>query len=417
MKAYDDPHAILRSTRLVDRFLEYVAIDTQSDAKSDQRPTTPGQLILLEKLKGELEGVGLDGVTLDENGYLTATLPGNCDTKPMGLMAHVDTAPAFSGKDIGVRMHEGYAGGAIELEGGVTITPEDNPELERCKGDTIITSDGTTLLGADDKAGIAVIMTMIEQLVGSPELPRPPLRIAFTPDEEIGRGTDWFPLEQFGADVAFTLDGGFPGEVNVETFSADSAHITIHGVSTHPGTAKGKLVNAIRYMARFLDRLPELDRPEYTEGREGFIHIDEIEGNAAKVKVHIILRDFEDDLLAARGALIRKLASELEQEEPRLKVEVKIIKSYRNMRIMQDMRPSLLGTLMKAVRMAGVEPEKVPVRGGTDGSRLTEKGLPTPNLFAGGVNFHGPTEWISTRAMGQSVCAVLNLVQVWAEGE
>jgi len=415
MQPFDDPRRLLDETSLVERFLRYVVVDTTSDPRSDSRPTTPGQRVLLEQLTQELRLLGLTEVSLDENGYLLAALPGNCDAPPLGLMAHVDTAPAFSGANIRPVIHEGYTGGEIRLAAGVTIDPESSPELRQCLGDTIITSDGNTLLGADDKAGVAVIFAALELLLRHPELPRPPLRIAFTPDEEIGRGTNWFPLERFGADVAFTLDGGFPGEVNVETFSADSAFVTIHGVATHPGTAKNKLVNAVAWMARFLDRLPALDRPEHTEGREGFIHIDEIEGNSARVKVHMILRDFEDDLLAARGELVRRLAAELQAEEPRLKVEVEIVKSYRNMRVMQQLRPTLLGTLMKAVRLAGVEPEAVPVRGGTDGSRLTEKGLPTPNLFAGGVNFHGPTEWVSTRAMALSVCAVMNLLQIWAE--
>lgn len=417
MQPFDDAHQLLATTRLVERFLDYAVLDTQSDARSEARPSTPGQRVMLEKLKGELEELGLTGVTLDEHGFLLGTLPGNRpEAKTMGLIAHVDTAPAFSGTAVKPVLHERYEGGPIRLEGGVVIDPADSPELKHCVGDTIITSNGTTLLGADDKAGVAAIMTALEVLLRHPELPRPTVRVAFTPDEEIGRGTVGFPLEAFGADVAFTLDGGFPGEVNVETFSADSAFVTIHGVSTHPGTAKGKLVNAVAWMAKLLDRLPSLDRPEHTEGRQGFIHIDEIEGNAAKVKVHMILRDFEDDLLAARGELVKKLAEELQAEEPRLRVEVEIVRSYRNMRIMQQMRPGLLETLMRAVRLAGVEPEAIPVRGGTDGSRLTEKGLPTPNLFAGGVNFHGPTEWISTRAMGLSVCAILNLVQILAEG-
>ncbi len=413
MHAFSDPEHILQTTDILKRFLAYVAVDTQSDAKSDTRPTTPGQLVLQRQLAAELEELGLEGITLDENGYLLGYLPGNTEAKPLGLIAHVDTAPAFSGTDIKPQLHEDYKGGVLEIGHGVCIDPADNPELSKCIGDTIITSDGSTLLGADDKAGVAAILTALQVLKAHPEIPRPGLCVAFTPDEEIGRGANWFPVERFGAEVAFTLDGGFPGEINVETFSADSAFVTIEGVSTHPGTAKGKLVNAVRYMTRFLSRLPELDRPEYTETREGFIHIDEIEGNAAKVKVHMILRDFEDDLLAARGALVRKLGAELEREEPRLKVTVEIVRSYRNMRIMQDMHPGLPELLSEAVQAAGVQPELVPIRGGTDGARLTEMGLPTPNLFAGGVNFHGPMEWISTRSLALASCAILNLVQIW----
>lgn len=415
MHAFSDPQHILSTTDLLKRFLSYVAVDTQSDAKSEERPTTEGQLVLLRQLKAELEALGLEDVTLDENGYLMGSLPGNTDAKPMGLIAHVDTAPAFSGKDIKPRFHENYQGGVLEIGHGVVIDPAHNPELGQSIGDTIITSDGSTLLGADDKAGVAAILSAVEVLQANPEIPRPRLCIAFTPDEEIGRGANWFPVERFGAEVAFTLDGSFPGEINVETFSADSAFVTIEGVSTHPGTAKGKLVNAVRYMTRFLSRLPELDRPEYTEGREGFIHIDEIEGNSAKVKVHMILRDFEDDLLAARGELVRQLGAELQKEEPRLKVDVEIVRSYRNMRSMQDMQPGLPELLSEAVRLAGAEPDLVPIRGGTDGARLTEMGLPTPNIFAGGVNFHGPTEWISTRALALATCTVLNLAQIWVK--
>ncbi len=415
MHAYTDPHAILESTDLVERFLAYVQIDTQSDPHSKTRPSTEKQRVLLNRLVEELKALGLSDAHVDDGAFCLATLPGTVDAPALGLIAHVDTSPAFSGTDVKPVLHQGYDGSAIALKNGVTISPDDNPELLRCVGDTVITADGTTLLGADDKAGVAEIMATLEVLVAHPELPRPPLCIAFTPDEEIGRGAEGFPYASFGAAAAVTLDGGFPGEVNFETFSADSAYVTVRGVSTHPGTAKGKLVNALEWMARLIERLPPLDRPEHTEGREGFIHLDELSGNAAECTAHLILRDFEDDALAARGEIMKRLGTQLMEEEPRLSVEVRIERSYRNMRMMREMRPELIGVVRDAVRAAGLEPDEVPVRGGTDGSRLTEGGLPTPNLFAGGLNFHGPMEWVSTRAMGLATCTVLNLVQLWAE--
>jgi tripeptide aminopeptidase len=296
----------------------------------------------------------------------------------------------------------------------VVITPKDTPELNMCLGDTVITSDGITLLGADDKAGIAEIMTVLEYLKDNPDLPHPTIRIGFTPDEEAGRGTARFPIETFGADVAFTVDGTFDGEINVETFNADSAFVTITGVSTHPGTAKGKLVNALRYMSKFIERLPKEKSPECTEGREGFIHPMEVNGDATKCKCHLILRDFEEEPLAEFGKAIRKIAEGLKKEEPRLKVNVEIKRRYSNMYQFLRNEPEITNRLSEAVRRAGVEPLIKPIRGGTDGANLTKMGLPCPNIFSGGINFHGPTECISTRSMGLAVCVLLNLLTLYA---
>jgi len=414
MDFYSDAQRMLAETSLVDRFLDYVRIHTTSDEHSDGSPSTDRQFVLAQLLVGQLREVGLTDASVDENCYVTATLPGNVDGKEtVGLIAHLDTSPAAPGADVNPILHEHYDGSPIELADGVIISVEDNPDLGKCIGDTIITADGTTLLGADDKAGIAVIMGALEFFQKNPDIPRPTIRVAFTPDEEIGRGTAKFPIGTFGADVAFTIDGSFDGEVNVETFHADSAHVTITGVSTHPGTAKGKLVNALRHMAVFLSRLPAQVSPECTEGREGFIHPYEMKGDASSCTCHLILRDFEREKLSALGEKVRGIADSVAREEPRLKVEVEIKPSYPNMYDYLKDRPEITERLLEAVRRAGMEPNLAPVRGGTDGSMLTRMGLPCPNIFAGGVNFHGQTEWISTRSMALSLCTVLNLMTLY----
>ena len=415
MEFYSNAQEMLVNTSLVQRFLGYVRIHTTSDEHSDTCPSTERQFVLARLLVEQLGGLGLSDAAVDDNCYVTATLPGNVEgTETVGLIAHLDTSPAAPGVNVKPVLHEAYDGSPIELADGVVISVTDNPELEKCIGDTIITADGTTLLGADDKAGIATIMSAMEFYQKNPELPRPTIRVAFTPDEEIGRGTANFPMETFGADVAFTIDGSFDGEVNIETFNADSAYVGITGVSTHPGTAKGKLVNALRHMALFLSRLPTEVSPECTEGREGFIHPHELKGDASSCKCHLILRDFDRDALSALGEQIREIADSVLRDEPRLKVEVEIKPSYPNMYEYLKDRPAITERLLEAVRRAGIEPNLAPVRGGTDGSKLTEMGLPCPNVFAGGVNFHGQTEWISTRSMGLSLCTVLNLMTLYA---
>ncbi|MDD5305873.1 MAG: peptidase T [Deltaproteobacteria bacterium] len=414
MKKFDDYKALLKETRIVERFVEYVQIETTSDEHVERFPSTDGQLGFGRKLVEELKGLGLAGAGLDENGYVTATLPGKTDRPAVGLIAHLDTSPAAPGKDVKPVFHESYDGRRIELKDGVVIDPADNPELKRCIGDTIITSDGTTLLGADDKAGIAVIMGALRHYQLHPDTPRPTIKVAFTPDEEIGKGASRFPLERFGADVAFTLDGTFDGEINIETFNAHSAFVTFTGVATHPGTAKGKMVNALRHMGVFLDRLPRDVSPEHTSDRQGFIHPYEVNGDAGKCKCHLILRDFDEDKLAALGARVREVAAGVAAQEPRLKHDVEIKPSYPNMYKFLKDKPEILERLREAVRRSGIEPDLVPIRGGTDGAHLTRMGMPTPNVFAGGMNFHGQTEWISTRSMGLSLCTVLNLMVLYA---
>jgi tripeptide aminopeptidase len=417
-KYFNNPHEILRATSLVKRFTEYVKIYTTSDEHSESSPSTERQFDLARKLVEELQGLGLSDAQVDEHCYVTATLPGNVKGgATVGLIAHLDTSPAAPGEGVTPLFHEKYDGSPILLKDDVSITPEDTPDLIACIGDTIITSDGTTLLGADDKAGIAEIISVLDYLRDNPGLPHPRIRIAFTPDEEAGRGTDKFPIETFGADVAFTVDGTFDGEINVETFNADSAYITITGVSTHPGTAKGKLVNALRYMSKFIERLPAEKSPECTEGRDGFIHPMELNGDASKCKCHLILRDFEEGPLAEFGRNAKEIAEGLKKEEPRLKIDVEIKRRYSNMYRFLRKRPEITNRLSEAVRLAGVEPIIKPIRGGTDGANLTKMGLPCPNIFSGGMNYHGPTECISTRSMGLVVCVLLNLLSLYADSQ
>ncbi|MDE3151927.1 MAG: peptidase T [Gemmatimonadota bacterium] len=421
MHAFDNPSIILRQTRIVERFLEYVRFDTQSDAASSSCPSTAKQLELGRKLVTELQALGLKGVgapevTMDENGYVLAELPGTAPGR-IGLCAHIDTAPAFTGTGVKPQLVERYDGGVIDVGHGVVLDPADTPELKECVGDTIVTTDGSTLLGADDKAGIAAIMGALEILTTQPDIPRPTVRVCFNPDEEIGRGADRFPLKRFDCPVAFTIDGSFSGEINVETFSADKAAVTFTGVSVHTGTARGKMVNALTWMGKFLDRLPMGEAPECTDGREGFYHPYTTTGDAASCTVQLILRDFDTTKLEERGRRLERMCAGLMAEEPRLKVKVEITKQYRNMYDVLSRHPDVAARLDQAVRSAGITPRLEAVRGGTDGSRLTEMGMPTPNVFAGGVNFHGPSEWISTRVLAQSACTVLNLVQLFVEAK
>ncbi len=418
MHDFNDPADILGRTRIVDRFLDYVRFDTQSDEDSDTCPSTAKQLELARRLVDELKELGLTGVgepevTVDDNGYVLAELPGSAPGR-IGLCAHMDTAPAFTGKDVNPQLVEDYDGGAIDVGNGVVLDPADNPELDHCVGDTIITTDGTTLLGADDKSGIAAIMGALEVLTQEPDIPRPTVRVCFNPDEEIGRGADRFPLDRFDCPVAFTIDGSFTGEINVETFSADKAVVTFTGVSVHPGTAKGKMVNALTWMGKLLDRLPMAEAPETTEGREGFYHPFVASGDAASCSVQMILRDFDTEVMEERGRRLKRICDALMAEEPDLDVKVEIVKQYRNMYDVLSQHPDYTAKLEQAVQAAGITPRLEPIRGGTDGSRLTEMGMPTPNIFAGGVNFHGPSEWISTRVLAQSTCTILNLVQLFA---
>lgn len=414
MKFFNDPNALLQETSLIDRFVQYVKIDTTSDGSNEECPSTQRQFDLARVLVDQLKELGLADAGVNDDCYVTATLEGK-GPEVVGLIAHLDTSSAASGKDVVPTFHENYDGKPIKLKNGVVIDPATDSYLGKCVGETIITSDGTTLLGADDKAGIATILSAIEYYKAHPEVPHPTIKVGFTPDEEIGRGHAKFPIEEFGADLAFTLDGGFPGEVNIETFEAYSAFVTVTGVPTHPGMAKGKLVNSLRYMAKFIERLPADVSPECTELREGFIHPFELNGDATSCKCHLILRDFVEEKVKSFGDMVREIADSLKKDEPRLDVDVDIQFSYPNMYKFLKEKPEIAERLQEAVRRSGLEPNLEPIRGGTDGSNLSRKGLPTPNIFAGGVNFHGPTEWVSTRSLGLALCTVLNLMTLYAE--
>jgi tripeptide aminopeptidase len=406
--------------RLEDRLIRYARIDTQSDETSETVPTTARQLDLQRVLKAELEEVGAADIQLNAAGFVLATIPATVRraVPTVALLAHVDTASDFAANDVKPIVHRKYGGQRIVLPENpdVALDPASDLALATRCGDTIITADGTTLLGADDKAGVAAIVTCAELLLADSSIPHGRVRLCFTPDEETGTGISHLTLEELAADVAYTLDGEALGEVTYETFSADRAVIRIHGVAIHPGKAKGRMVNALTLAAKVIGLLPQYTRsPETTAGREGFIHLVHLQGTAAEAELAFILRDFELDGLEAHGEALRATADAIAKLEPRAKVTCTITRQYRNMRywLENDMRPAKLA--MEAVRRAGIVPIEVPVRGGTDGSQLTERGLPTPNLFAGVHNPHGPQEWASVEEMEKAVETCIHLVRLWAE--
>jgi tripeptide aminopeptidase len=401
----------------LERFLRYVQVDTRSDPHSSDYPSTAKQLDLLRMLADECRELGLEDVELDEHGYVMATVPATveADAPTIGLVAHVDTFPGVTGTGVKPQVVR-YEGGELPLPGdpAQVLTPQDMPLLEEHVGHELVTSDGTTLLGADDKAGVAEIMAAAAYLVRHPELPHARVRIGFTPDEEIGRGTDHFDIGRFGADVAYTLDGARRGEVEDETFSATKATVRFRGRSTHTGTAKDVLANAIKAAADFVVTLPRDQlSPETTAGREGFVHPDEITGNVEETTVVLIQRDFDDARLAEYGELVRRGAEEAAAGRG-VSVEVTIDRQYSNMkRFIQD--PRIVEAAEEAVRRAGMEPKREIIRGGTDGSRLSEKGLPCPNLSTGGHDYHSRREWICVADMGAAASTIVHLAQVWAE--
>jgi tripeptide aminopeptidase len=403
------------------RFLRYVQLDTHSNESSSTTPSTPEQWVLLRLLESELRALGASDVRLTRHGYVLASVPGNTARRrvpAVGFLAHVDTSPAFPSDHVRPLVHRRWNGRKIVLPDDPTqvLDPAAIPELAGKKGEDVVTASGLTLLGADDKAGVAIIMTLVAELLRRPDLKHGPVRICFNPDEEIGRGMAKLNLQEFGADVAYTLDGDTLGSVSWETFSADQARVTIDGVSTHPGDGKKhKMVNAVHLAAKLLAALPrdELD-PETTEGRQGYIHPSEIQGSAAQVKISFLLRDFEMAGLEDKRRRLRGLCRGLQASEPRARIRCQIKPRYRNMGywLRKDMRPVDLAK--QAIRACGLEPTTPLVRGGTDGSALTARGLPTPNLFTGQHNFHGPLEWVSVQDMEKSVQVLLELVQLWA---
>lgn len=390
------------AAELTERLMRYCAIDSQSDADSPSSPSTAIQLDMARLLVEELTAMGAEEVRLTEYGTVLATIPGTVEGPALGFLAHVDTAPQFNATGVKPRVIKGYNGGAITYPDapGLVLSPDEFPYLAEKVGHDIVTASGTTLLGADDKAGVAILMTAARHLLANPDLPRPRLRLAFTPDEEIGRGVDKRLPADLGVASAYTFDGGAVGEIEYETFSADGAVVTIKGVSIHPGFATGKLVNAIHLAAKIIQTLPHVTMtPETTSGREGFIHATDMDGGSSQMRIKFILRDFEREGLAAKGALLRQVCEAVAATEPRAEITCEITPQYRNMRywLESDMTP--VERARDAARSLGIEPVSVPIRGGTDGSRLTEMGVPCPNLFTGMQNIHGPLEWISAQDM------------------
>lgn len=395
------------------RLVRYAAIDSQSDASSASAPSTEIQFDMLRLLQSELTGMGASDVRLTDYGVVLASIPGTAPGPTVGLLAHVDTAPQFNATGVRPRVLRGYNGGEISFpdDPALVLSPEEFPYLGQKIGHDIITASGTTLLGADDKAGVAIIMTAILHLLANPDLPHPPIRVAFTPDEEIGRGVDPRLPQDLGADFAYTFDGGAVGEIEYESFSADGAEIVIRGVSIHPGWAKDKMVNAVTLAAKVIAMLPQSTMtPEVTDGRDGFIHATEMRGGSTEMRISLILRDFEMEGLQQKGDLLQKICAAVQASEPRAEVTCTITPQYRNMRywLEKDMTPVDLA--YQACRKAGLEPVSVPIRGGTDGSRLTEMGVPTPNLFTGMQNIHGPLEWVSVQDMSKATEFCVNLM-------
>ena len=406
------------SNDLLERFLRYVRIDTRSDSSSSSTPSTPGQWNLLRLLAGELRGLGAAEVMLTDHGYVLATLPATTTraVPTIAWCAHVDTATNLPGAATPI-VHRAYGGQPIVLPDDPTqqLTLETTPHLRSALGHDIVTASGTTLLGADDKAGVATVMAAARHLLAHPEIPHGRIRVCFNPDEEIAAGMAHLDLSQLAAEVAYTLDGESPGEIDFETFSADGAVLEIQGVASHPGWARGTMVNALRLAGRFLAALPAGLSPERTGGREGFIHPIECSGSAEQATVRLILRDFELTGLAQQHTLLEELAAELREAEPRARIKLTFSEQYRNMRygLERDMRP--VEFAREALRRAGLAPRSQAIRGGTDGSNLTARGLPTPNLFCGMHEVHSPREWVSVQDMAKAADTLLHLAQVWAE--
>lgn len=404
---------------LEERFLRYVQIDTQSDEANPSTPSTVKQLDLLRLLAGELRQMGANDIVLTDYACVLATLPGNQPDAPtVAFLAHVDTSADYSGANVRPIVHRHYDGAPISLPDNPaqTLTAANSRFLAGQIGEDLVTASGSTLLGADDKAGVAIMMALATHLLAHPDLPRGDVRLCFTPDEEVGRGTEGLRLEDLAADVAYTLDGAETGEITYETFSADKAVVTITGVSIHPGDAKDRMVNALPLAAELLLSLPQDNlTPATTSGREGFIHPYKVHGSTAQVEIHFILRDFERDGLAAHGARLQAACEQLQAAHPGASVACAITAQYRNMRywLENNMRPVELA--IQAIEQAGIPPVIRPIRGGTDGSRLTERGLPTPNLFTGMHNIHGPLEYVSLQDMARATQVCLNLVQLWGQ--
>lgn len=401
------------------RFLEYVKVNTKSDETTRQTPSTSGQLELGKILAEEMKSIGISDVTISEFGYVYGTIPSNVDKKvpTIGFIAHMDTAPDMSGENVKPQIVENYDGGDIVLnkEQNIVLSPKTFPGLKRYVGNTLITTDGTTLLGADDKAGIAEIMTAAEYIINHPEFKHGEIKIGFTPDEEIGEGADHFDVEFFGADFAYTVDGGTEGELEYENFNAGAANIVVHGRNVHPGMAKNKMVNSMLIASEFISMLPTDETPETTEKYEGFYHLVGIKGSVEETSFSYIVRDFFDDGYDNRMKNLANITNRLNQKYGEGTLEIAFKEQYRNMKSKVEPVMHIVDVAKKAMEDAGVEATIVPIRGGTDGARLSFMGLPTPNLFTGGENFHGKYEFVSVDSMKKSIQVILNIIESYTK--
>ncbi|MBN1904439.1 MAG: peptidase T [Deltaproteobacteria bacterium] len=403
---------------LFDRFISYVKIDTRSEHDSKSFPSTAVQFNLAHKLVIELNEIGLTGVNVNEYGYVSALLTTNQKKKMpvIALIAHMDTSPDVSGRGVRPVVHYDYDGADISVNHELKLAVKDNPILKEKKGKTIITTDGTTLLGADDKAGIAEIMSALNFLVKNPEYPRPDIRVLFTPDEEIGRGTDKITIEEIGADYGYTVDGGNLGEIEDETFCADSVDINIRGINVHPGYAKGKMINAIKIAARIIETLPkDTGAPENSDNRDGYIHPNQLHAGVEEAQIQFLIRDFEEDALYERERLISEIVDKVKDEYRGAEISMAVKESYRNMKQVLDDHPVVIEKAEQAIMEAGLTPVRKGIRGGTDGARLSFMGLPTPNLFTGGNNVHSRLEWIALEDMEKAAEVILRLMKGWTE--
>ena len=411
----------MTSPAVLERFLRYVTYDTQSREGATTYPSTPGQLVLLRDLVVELQAMGIADAAMDERGYVMATIPATtkkADVPVIGFIAHVDTSPEMSGAGVKPIVHRAYDGRDLVLPDDPTavLRVADMPYLGECLGHDIITASGTTLLGADNKSGVAAIMTAAEWLMTHPEIPHGAIRIGFTPDEEVGQGTQHFDVAKFGARYAYTMDGGSRGELEFESFSADAITITFRGLNTHPGYAKGHMVNAIKLAARFIERLPADRRsPETTDGRDGFVHPYVVDASVDRTSVKLLVRDFVTDGLAEKAAWLQSLAADVVREVPGASFEAEIVESYRNMREVIDQHPLVVECARDGIARTGLTVRERPIRGGTDGSKLSFMGLPTPNIFAGEQNFHSRFEWVSVQDMAKAADVIVEVAKVWEE--
>lgn len=403
----------------MERFIKYVQVDTQSDEASSTVPTTPGQLELGNILVEELKAIGMEDVTMDANGYVMATLPSNTTKKvaTIGFLAHIDTATDMTGKNVSPQIHENFDGEAIVLNKdlGIILSPEAFPELSTYKGQTLITTDGTTLLGADDKAGMAEIMVAMNYLLQHPEIKHGPIRVAFTPDEEIGRGPHHFDVEAFGAEFAYTMDGGPLGELEYESFNAAAARITFKGNSVHPGTAKDKMINANKIAMEFHSHLPADEVPEKTDGYEGFYHLVSLNGDVELAKSHYIIRDFDHDGFIARKLRVSEITKALQAKYGDENIVLEMTDQYYNMKEKIEPVKEIVDMAYKAMKNLNIEPDIRPIRGGTDGSQLSFKGMPTPNIFSGGENYHGKFEYVSVENMVKATQVIIEIARLFEQ--